>query len=728
MTRSVEGGEKGMGPPPATGAAGSPRVPLGLTARMLRIGLWSLPLVVAVVARLGLPSFFEFESQEDTARTVAMLEHGELPLYGIGHVRFLAAALGPLVYYFKAIPYAFCRDPAGELVWLMLWQLAGILFSTLLVRDVLSDVARRTTPRDVADAGGLRTPGMASGAGASLRSEPLILPADVAAVAAGCLLALSMHSLGLTSHAHPSNFAATMVPIVAWAVHRWLSTSRPAALWLAGTCLGIMTQLYQLTLFLPALLVAWCAAWPRLPERRAVFNLLVPTAVCYVPYLLSELATGFFNTRNLFVFAPGPQDEGMVGTSSWAYNFLTLVSSVVQHRFLPESLDALWLGLAAIGLVRLATLARGSRSARFFLVFLPFYTLVPATVLGAPRYQLSQPAAQFLIALGGLSVGQGWGRGALRFVNPLAARFLATGIPVVALLVACTLLSGSAAGRRLREPAFYPMRVVAAEPAARTPSLDTSRDLIRLLRERYGVTLATLSSRVHSPFAASGHYGHHYLLRVLERSEPDIGATGSKAGVPGSPLLVVDELFPWTVAAVSTARLGAIEVHELRPGADLPDFRLRIECGEPWCLQRGQTWRGPPEVRFFWGCGEFRDLDPDVGIPVEQCEAMLEAPPHKRHYFGDLPPRGAAPDCTGCSDVLWLGVSEPCEVELLLDGKPLAASWQRVKERRFATALLPPIGPGQGRLVIRVMDCVPWYLDAVRFAGIRRPVPEVIRE
>jgi hypothetical protein len=689
----------------------------GARRQALRIALFALPLLVAVLARVGLPSYFEFESQEDTARTVALLEKGELPLYGIGHVRFLAAALGPLVYYFKAIPYSLWADPAGELLWLMLWHLAGILFSTLLMREVLADLVS-----------------------ASSRSR---LVADVFAVAGGCLLALSTHSLGLTSHAHPSNFAATMVPLVAWSVHRWLATRNASILVLAGICLGIMTQLYQLTLFLPALLVAWCVAWPRLPDRRAVLSLLVPIALCYVPYLLSELATGFFNTRNLFVFAPGPQDEGMVGTSSMAGNLLSLASTVVQYRFVPDALDALWLGLAGVGLVRLVAAAGGSKSVRFFLLFLPFYTVLPAVVLGAPRYQLSQPAAQLVIVLGALSVWQGWGIGWVFRQIPacqpatatddrqstracLVARSAGGGFVAISLAVACVLLSGSDAGRKLREPAFYPMRVVAAEPAARTPSLADSRALLQLLHLRFGVTLETLSSRVHSPFAASGHYGHHYILRTVERR---VGDAANPPPVPSRrPLLVVDELFPWQVAALTSLRLGPVEVHELPEGADLPFFTLRIDCPDPWCAERSRPFRGPPEVRFFWGCGEFRDLDAELGIPREQCENLLRAPPHTRRYFGTLPPRGGGPDCTGCSDVLWLGVADSCHLELTLDQVPLPVVWQQVKERKFGTVVLPPVGPRGARMVVVVSDCVPWYLDAVRFIGLPRTVPEVIRE
>ncbi len=707
---------------------------MSASRRALRIAFYALPLVVAVVARMGLPSYFEFESQEDTVRTVAMLEKGEIPLYGIGHVRFLAAALGPLVYYFKAIPYAVVRDPAGELLWLMLWHLAGILFATLLVRDVVASLAG-------AGQGGSR---QAAGAERAAGTESLLDVADVAAVAAGGLLALSMHSLGLTSHAHPSNFAATMVPIFTWSVHRWLLTRKPRSLLLAGALLGIMSQLYQLTLFLPALLVAWCVAWPRLPDRKAVVCLLAPVAVCYVPYLLSELATGFFNTRNLFVFAPGPQDDGMVGTSSMEGNFLTLASSIVQHRFLAAPFDAFWLGLAAIGLLRLLVASIHSRSARFFLLFLPFYTLLPATVLGAPRYQLSQPAAQLLVVLGGLSVWQGWGSAVLgrrRWAGSgpgtssgtstttpgpslPVARLAVSGATLVALVTACALLSGSDAGRRLREPAFYPMRVVAAEPAARTPSLAVSRDLLALLHEQFGVGLATLSARVHSTFAATGLYGEHYILRTIEKAAP----SSEEQSGPTPPLLVVDELFPWSVAAMRTVRMGHIEVHELPAGAELPSFTLRIDCPEPWCSERASAQRGSPAVRFFWGCGEFRDLDEGLGIPAEQCEALLQAPPHTRRYFGHLAPRTVPPACSNCSDVLWLGAADSCKVDLLLDSRPVEVEWQQVKERRLGTALLPPLPPSGSRLVITVADCVPWYLDAVRFSGVRRAVPQVVHE
>jgi len=284
------------------------------------------------------------------------------------------------------------------------------------------------------------------------------------------------------------------------------------------------------------------------------------------------------------------------------------------------------------------------------------------------------------------------------------------------------------------------MRVVASERVAHTPSLATSRNLLRLLKERFGVTLSTLSSRVHSPFAASGHYGHHYLLRVLERAASVAGSAEGSSGTSaeggaapgtagrGGPLLVVDDLFPWAVGAVRTETLGAIEVHELPSGADLPDFEMLVDCADPWCQARRRQDFGPPSVRFFWGCGEFRDLDPEVGVPVEQCEALLEAPPHTRRYAGLLPERLSGPACAGCNDVLWMGASDACTVTLSLDARPLSVDWQHVKERRFGTAVLPPLPASGGRLVIEVADCVPWYLDFVRFSGVRRAVPEVVRE
>jgi len=661
---------------------------------LLRAALYAAPLLLAIVARLTLPSFFEFESQEDTVRAVAIFENGELPLYGIGHVRFLGAALGPLVYYLKAIPYMITPDPAGELAFLFILHLAAMVFAMLLTSAVTRDIL------------------------ASQRSDlspgKLTMTGDLAAFFAGILLALSLHSLGLTSHAHPSYYAAAfMVPFL-YGTYRYLLRSGDTWLILAGICFGFMTQLYQLTLFAPVLLLVLILAIPRRPTRKDAARFLVPVAICYLPYFLSELLTGFWNTMNFFSFEAGPQDASMVQTSTLD-NLMFLANTFVEYLFLPCVFDGLFLVLGLGGLLILAATVRRARGGRFMLVFILFYCLLPAFFLGAPRFQLALPAVQFLIVLGGVSavlqVAAAWR-------SRRVERIVTVGVCLAAVLTGSIGLAGGSTDNELRERLFYPMRMVFSYPIARTPDLATSRRLMETLRFEFGARVGNLTDVVHSPVAVSGFYGHHYLARVVE-DETQIPAP------PAGKVFVYDDRFPYDVQGGNRRHLGHMELVELAPERIVErSFVVAVFCSHKWCGERAASRRARPAVRFFWGCGEFRDLDERLSIPPEECEHLLSAPRHARWYQGQLRLPPEVPGCEDCDEVLFLGVSPDCRVLVELDGKGLSVDWTVVNERKYGFALVPESAEREvmHSLSVGIKDCVPYYFDLVEFTGRKREV------
>jgi hypothetical protein len=718
---------------------------------MRRALFYLLPLVLAVGVRLSLPSYYEFEVQEDTVRTRAIIENGEIPLYGIGHVRFLGAALGPLVYYFKAIPYLLSEDPAWELLYLFLFHLAGMLCSMLLV----GNLARALLVNG--------PPGTAPQGPESRRLS------DWAAFSSGVLLALSTASQVMTSQGHASYYAAALQPVFLYAVFRYLDAGRrnrgavgslsgaagvaaafsgpntaatatesgeplatpvhpapfrtdaaPGApssggrlvggwLLLAGACLGLSTQLYQMALFAPLLAAGFFLVKPCRPRLREIWLLCIPFALCYVPYLVSELATGFWNTRNFFSFQPGPQDSSMIGAPVWE-NVLFFLDMLVEHELVAPALDMVFLALAAVGLGVIAARTRLRWEARFAGLFFLIYVLAPALVLGAPRFELSLPLPQLLVVLGG-----GFVLGLCRRVWR-GPRRLAFGLPLVgslaALLAGSVLFGTTDADKRLRYPLFYPMRLVFSEPAGRSPTLGETREMAHELRARFGVGLEDFAARVHSPVLFSGYYGEHYLLRVAERENPGRGQSRST-------LFVYDDLFPWELPG-STSLAAPWDVKALEEDRILRDsFTLQLSCDADWCAQRLALRSSPPAIRFFWGCGELRDLDDRLPIPPDECEELLLAPPHDRRYSGKLRLPPAEGPCEECREVLFVTVTHGCRVLVQLDGEPLPLEWVEVNERALGFSTLDPtLNRGvEHPLVVDILGCRPLAFDLVQFTG-----------
>ena len=645
--------------------------------------LYVLPLLLAVAVRLSFPTYFEYESQEDTVRAAAIVEQAHLPLYGIGHVRFLGAALGPLVYYLKAIPHLFTSHPGGEVAFLFLLHLSALLFSMVLARDVARSLFSSVT-----------TPWLPHGV----------------ALGTGLLLALSTYSNALTSLALPSYFAGALMPLFVLGVHRHLAEKDDRWLFPAGVAFGLMTQLYQLTLFSPFMLAAMFLVAGRRPTARAAKLFLLPVAICYVPYLVSEFVTGFWNTLNFFTYQPGPRDATMVGAPALD-NLAFLVTTGIDYRYLPNVLDGVFLAGGAAGLVLVARNLVRSVSGRILGIFALFYLAAPAAVLGAPRFQLSLPATHLIIALGltALVVAATRlfsGRATRGKVGALAA--------LLALLLGSYFFGRSEADAALRRHLYYPLRIVFTEPAGRTPSLGDSMTLLRRLHSRHGVGLENLNDVICSPVVASGYYGHHYLIRYLESADELPPAEADFR------LLVYDDYFPFEVASAAAAGVGDVRIAPLVP-ARVRDhtFELAIDCDHGWCAQRSAPAPASPAIRFFWGCGEFRDLEPRLAVPKDECEDLLTAPPHRREYRGllDLPPSPS--HCPDCREVIYLGASLECTVELTLDGHDLDAEWIEVRERKFGFYTIPRemSSPGTHRLTVVLDGCVPLYFELAEFPG-----------
>ncbi len=645
--------------------------------------LYLLPLLLAIAVRLTFATYFEYESQEDTVRAAAIIEHANLPLYGIGHVRFLGAALGPLVYYLKAIPHLFTAHPGGEVVFLFILHLMALTFSMFLARDMARSIFQ--APRDS------------------------WLPHGVA-LGTGVLLALSVHSNAITSHAHPSYFAGALMPVVVFGIHRHLALDDNRWLVPAGIAFGLMTQLYQLTLFSPFMLAAMFVVARRKPSVAAARRFLIPVVICYVPYLVSELVTGFWNTLNFFTYQPGPNDASMVGAPAFD-NLAFLVTTSVDYRFLSNLLDGIFLIGGAAGIVVVFRHALRSVSARILAVFGLFYLLLPAVILGAPRFQLSLPATHLIVTLGltalVVAAHRTIGRGNTRATAATAAA-------VLAMVAGSYFFGRSEADAALRRHLYYPLRIVFTEPAGRTPDLSRSVALLEELRGKHGVNLENLSRAVYSPIVGSGYYGHHYLMRYLESTLPSATADTSPR------LLVFDDYFPFDVYSPGTSHLGDTVIASLSPPRVLDEsFELTVRCDHPWCAERAEPARAAPAITFFWGCGEFRDLADQLSVPPEECEQLLTAPEHRREYNGVLQLPGQPSQCPDCTEIIYLGATLECSVEVTLDEQPLQPLWVEVRERKFGFYVVPPdlATPGSHRLAIALDGCVPLYFELAGFAG-----------
>ncbi len=657
--------------------------------RLLLCAFYATPLLAATLLRLTLPDYLEFESQEATLRGLTIVEKGEVPLYGIGNIRFLGAALGPLIYYVKAIPYLFTRDPAGEFVMLWLLHLAAMVASMLYVRSV---VAHRIGLPDLAG-----------------RPGPALLPLpDLAAVATGFAMTLSVHALGGTSVPHPAYLAATVMPWFLLGIHRYLVEGSRGWLAVGSLAFGIMSQFYQMALFAPLLAgVAWLLV-PRKPARGDLLAGLLPLLLCYLPYLASELATSFFNTRQLFTFQPTAGDQQAV-RSNVLYNLGYVWSAMVTTFGLPPFLYGI---VGLLGLAGLGDLVRASlrtRAPRTLMALLLVYVLLPSLLLDAPRFQLIQPALPFLVAWGAIVL-------VLRGTEPLrtSARrarraALAAGLVVGALLLSIGPLSA------IPGSVEYCRRITPAHPWGGLPDLASTRAVLTELNRRLAIDLPGLYDRVHSPVVNSGLYADAIVLRSLEVDPPK-----PDAHRPGPALFVHDPLFPYDLAGTLPGRPGGYAIAPLEPR--FREVRRTLECDGEWCAELAGTHPAEPRQRFFWGCDSLRDLDARIPLPESECEAVVTMPVHSRTYAGDLVLPPPPPGCADCAEVLFLTLSPECKASLRVDDVDVDVLWHRGYAYRYGLVQLegPAARPGEHRFELRLDDCVPAVLDLVSFTGVPR--------
>ena len=663
--------------------------------RLLRLILMSIPVFLAILVRSQLSSYFEFESQEDTVRALAIIENGDLPLYGIGHIRFLGAALGPLVYYLKAIPYLFHRDPLVEVIFLFILHIGAIIAAQRLTADIVGDWLKAARP--------------------SLDAQKRVLLTECSAALLGVFMAMSLYSNAMTSHAHPSYYAsALMIPFV-FAVHRFCRGGTVRYAVLAGVCLGVITQLYQLALFAPFFMVLLLVSHSRLPTRREAGYFFLPLFLCYLPYLLSEFQTGFWNTRSLFVFQPGPTDDGMM-ESSWALNLRFLVNATISYIGWPPWLDGFTMIFSGTGLVSMVLWFYRVPAVRTMLLWLSVYGLATALVLTAPRLQLVLPVPQFLLLMGILQWSV-WARRIWQSKWRWHGSVTMALAGVVLFLLALPIRQ-SAPVDLFRSRLFYPIRVADFHPIGRMMTLEDSRLLLTELRQSYGIGLPELTEQVSSPLVASGMQGHHYLIRALEET------------VPAGPLVagqvfVHDDLFPYEVHGRFEKSAGRFKFAVLDAGA-ISGGSLFKPCVTGDC-SIDEKVDAPLKSRFFWGCGEYRDLDPRLGIPPEECEEILTSKPANRVYEAMLrapvlPDQNKCPDCR---PVLFVTKFHECGLMAHVGGQPLSFAWHNSPDRHYGFAQLPArMEDGRGhRLRIELTDCVPYTFNVVAFQG--RPVTRV---
>lgn len=656
----------------------------------VRVALYLAPLLVTIAIRLALPTYYEFESQEDTLRAMTMIEKGEAPLYGIGHIRFLGAALGPLVYYVKAIPLLISPHPVSEVVFLCGLHLLAILASMLLTAGLV---------RGLMQAGKLTPDWRIDGP----------VP-HYAAAAVGMLLALSQYAHALTLHAHPSFFAATFVPVLTLAVHRWSTGGSTLWLALAGTCLGIMTQFYQLALFAPFLVFLVWLGPRRRPGRHDLTALMLPIVLCYLPYLVSELHTGFANTAGLFQFRPGPGDDASVGLS--ALNNLSFNLAILTgHYGLPGILDFSILLLAGVGLASAARYLPSVPGNSGLLALGFVYTLLPMVLLKNVRFELSLPFGQVLVVLGALEL---WPR-----VRTLwRTRRPVAGLCAGAVVVLSLLFPYLTHTFRFGKLEVTPIRMESAAPLGGMPTMAESERILAHLRRTVGVNAANLRETVVSPVVASGLFGHRYLLRVLEESVP---AGPSTDGT----VFVVDSHFPVRVVDGEEERVDDFSIHYLT--TRVTAARVTVDCDEEWCLAASGGRLPHLLQRFFWTCKEFRGLDDRAPIPRHECEEVLTSQPHDHTWRATVTWGPIPSDCADCSRYLLLVHDPGALPEVEVGGQTVTLRLHPGMKRDYGLGVVP-LGNQSQSVVIRIPDCQSYTFLAVPFVGAEMAPAEALHE
>ncbi len=661
--------------------------------------LYGLPLLVFLIARLTLRNYYEFETAEDTHWARIIVEKGELPLYGIGHIRFLSASLGPLIYYMKAIPYAFSPDPGLELAFLLMIHAASVVFVVGLGKawfeDLLHEANDPWTSRIKDHFQGIegRT---AAWAGWGM----------------GMLYALSMHSMLLCSHGHGMYYAAGFMPPFLFFLYRFLREGGTGNIIALGAIFGVMSQTYQLTLFIPGLVALLFLAFRRWPNRREWTLGLIALAITYLPYILSEMFTGFSNTRGLFRLEPGEGDKVLV-QGQYLLNWLYVLNSFVEYRFLPWGGELVFLLLGATGLLWAFGAALMSRTMRFPVIFFLYYVVLPAFVLDAPRIQLARPAMQWLIVLGLLP----WSLWIARTWTSGTTLRRAAGVGLFLALIAGTAwIESQSLDDLLYGSIDYPSRIALMDPVGDTPDLSESKHILQTLHDEFSVRVNNLASTVFSPFMVTGFYGHNYLLRLY-----DPPGTASDPTQP-PPVLVVDRWFPYRIVSHHEAWIDDVQIAGIDPQRlPLDQFTLEIECDRPWCSKRTGVHPSKPLIRYFGGCEVFRSLDDRLSVPKAQCEDLIGAPKHNRRYLGTMNLPARTQEFRQAKEVLWVAAEVDCDITILASNVPLKAKSHRVTNLQFLfydVTDLPREVPLE--LSVSVENCRPEMFEMVQFTGMPR--------
>ena len=648
-------------------------------SRPALLAIYLIPLLLALAIRTFLPTYYEFESQEDTLRAMALIEKGEVPLRGIGHIRFLGAALGPLVYYVKAIPLLISPHPMSEVYFLILLHLGAILASMLLTAGLV---------RTLLQAGRLNS-----------QWQPNGLAPHFAAAGTGVLLALSHYAHALTLHAHPSFFAAAFVPILTLAIYRWSMGGSNGWLALAGACLGIMTQFYQLALFAPFLVLFIWLGPRRRPDRRSLAALLLPIFLCYVPYLVAELHTGFTNTAGLFEFQPGPGDDASVGFA-FLNNLSFDLAVITRHYGFPAVLSLPIILCAVLGLWLAAKALRATPGISALLALGLVYTLLPMLLLHDVRFELSLPFGQILVVLGAMAVWQ-QAQSLWRCRKTIAASSAA--VVITLSLLFPRLMEAHGIGTH----AVTPIRMESAYPLGGMPTLAESERVIAHLRQSTGINASNARDTVVSPVLFSGLFGHRYLLRVLEGSVP---AGPSFDGT----VFVVDSAFPLQIADGKEEIVDDFSIHYLT--TRVSGARVTIDCDEEWCAAASAAPLPHLLSRFFWGCKEFRGLDDRAQTPRHECEDIHTSKPSD-HTWQATVTWGPIPDqCPGCSRRLFLIHDPGCQPTVTFDGEQMQLAHYAGMKSDYGLATVPP-GANSQEVVITIPDCNSYSFLAVPFIG-----------
>ena len=177
----------------------------------------------------------------------------------------------------------------------------------------------------------------------------------VAGIAAGLLMALSASAINESTFFWNPNLVAFFSALAVWAAWRaW--TTRNVRWWLvAAGAQAVSMQCHVLGVILLPPLIVWFIADARRrtgPERRALgwaaVGSVIVVAVCYLPFIVSELQTGFGETRGLIAFVTGGgASAGAAGGQGLAFRLIFIPLRALSWPLTGLLTDALPLGFAA---------------------------------------------------------------------------------------------------------------------------------------------------------------------------------------------------------------------------------------------------------------------------------------------------------------------------------------------------------------------------------------------